>query len=299
MIRNTVSDDRITFGGKHYHVLFPNLFRPLNADEDARLEESIRRYGIQVPLFVDEDLGVIGGAHRLRKAVKLKLRPADVPTRTLPGLTAEQKKLLAESLNRDRRQLTPEQIEQDRLERVDREVELKEQGKTLREIAEIVGVTHTTVRKDLREAAGNQFPGGHQGEKVVSEVEKDTGGDQGAKIVREVTKDVPEPEKKLGADGKRYPTHKQPAASTATEGLVVDTVDGRLQPRSPPATELHPRPAAGGDRLQPRTAGETKPVGVGMQLAHEAIACLRRIPANDAFRKAAWSAVREWLDSHE
>ena len=40
---------------------------------------------------------------------------------------------------------------------------------------------------------------------------------------------------------------------------------------------------------------EIKPLGVGVERAHEAIACLKRIPAGDALRKRAFEIVSDWM----
>ena len=97
---------KIQFDGKVYTVLFEYLFPSLTAEERAGLEDDIQKNGVLVPVVVDEDNGIIDGINRLEIAAKLGLD--DVPLDMRKGLTAEEKKDLAVSLNEHRRHLTPE-----------------------------------------------------------------------------------------------------------------------------------------------------------------------------------------------
>ncbi len=38
-----------------------------------------------------------------------------------------------------------------------------------------------------------------------------------------------------------------------------------------------------------------EPLGVGVECAHKAIACLKKIPTADALRKSAFAIVRDWM----
>jgi hypothetical protein len=312
MIRNTVIGNLITFGGKQYRPLFPDLFRPLTDDEDARQGESIRRIGIKYSIFVDEDGGIVDGFHRLRHAARQDLKPDDVPFVVLPpGTTLAKKKQLAESLNADRRQMTPEDIERRRLERIRREVELKGQGKTNRQIGEEVGVSHVQVKKDLDQAAaasGNQLP--KQPQVIYKESEKPV--PVKARVISVESEKPPpqvvhvtvrEPEKTLGSDGKRYPTHKQPAptpeakpaeSSAAGEDdghSLNETLQRRVQRGKAfgLATEAI-------EQLRKIALFSSQPERQrDLERACEAIRCLMRIPKNNEFREEGFRKVTDWI----
>jgi N6-adenosine-specific RNA methylase IME4/ParB-like chromosome segregation protein Spo0J len=76
-------------------------------DELRRLTASIRAHGVQIPVLVDEDGAVLDGHHRLMIAEELGI---DYPLETRRGLSAHEKRLLAVSLNIDRRQLNTTQL---------------------------------------------------------------------------------------------------------------------------------------------------------------------------------------------
>lgn len=78
----------------------------LSDDEYAKLEQSIREHGIQVPVLVDENGSIIDGHHRREIATRLGIEcPEDVRA----GLSDAAKRTLALSLNIDRRHLNREQ----------------------------------------------------------------------------------------------------------------------------------------------------------------------------------------------
>src|SRR5262245_1802903 len=66
---------------------------------------------------------------------------ADVPFKVVPDLDDKDKEALAVSLNQDRRQLTQEELTVLRQERIERAVELRSEGASLRDIAEEEGVS--------------------------------------------------------------------------------------------------------------------------------------------------------------
>src|SRR5262249_36480544 len=114
----------------------------------------IEQQGNEVPVLVDEDNNVLDGAHRLLFCVELGLTPK-VERRS--GLSAEQKLNLAFMLNESRRQMTEEDLERAREERQRRVVELRQQGASLRTIAEEVGVSEKQVRNDLAAATADGY----------------------------------------------------------------------------------------------------------------------------------------------
>lgn len=111
------------------------------AIEDA-LRESIRRFGVLVPVTVDQDGAMLDGHHRARIATDL-----GVPYDRLVHHCADddERREIARTLNSDRRQLTSEQ-------RQSVVVALAEAGHSNRAIAGALGVGETTVRRDLSTA---------------------------------------------------------------------------------------------------------------------------------------------------
>lgn len=134
----SISIGKVTFG-----IPFADLLRPLS-DEDYRLlKEDIQARGIIVPIVLDENGDVIDGYHRLRIAAELNLD--DIPFDTQSGLSEDEKEDLAWKLNDLRRHMTRE-------ERQARVVRERKKGKSLRQIADKLGVDPMTVRSDLAKA---------------------------------------------------------------------------------------------------------------------------------------------------
>lgn len=120
----------------------------LSAEEYEALKADIAQRGVQVPVEYDEDGNILDGYHRVRACQELGI--IDWPKVVRRGLTEEQKIEHALALNLHRRHLTREQ----RRELV---VRLRQQGWSLRRIAERLGVHHDTVREDLL-GVGNPTP---------------------------------------------------------------------------------------------------------------------------------------------
>lgn len=132
---------------------------PALADDDRdALERSIRTYGIQVPIIVDENGDVIDGHHR--KAIALYLG-IECPTIHEIGKTEAEKVALSISLNVDRRQLTREQKKELIARSLKAQPELSD-----RQHGERTGAAHTTVGRvrDELESTGAL----HQSETRVS-----------------------------------------------------------------------------------------------------------------------------------
>lgn len=141
--------ETITFCGSTFTILFPDLMPAHSADELRRLEASMRIHGIIYSIVVDESNGIIDGINRLRLAAKIGLDDAPIEVRR--GLTHEQKRALALSINLDRRHLTAEQT---------REIiaaELRhDPEQSNRQIAAAIGVDHKTVAavREQQESTG-------------------------------------------------------------------------------------------------------------------------------------------------
>jgi Trp operon repressor len=130
----------IKIGGVEFKVLFPNLLPRLKSDEYERLKYSINESGVLVPVLTDEKRGIIDGGERLKASAELKLKT--VPINILHGLDDKAKKLLAIMLNAQRRQMTQDQ-------RLALATELRKDGLSLRQIADILNVGHATVSRIL------------------------------------------------------------------------------------------------------------------------------------------------------
>jgi ParB-like chromosome segregation protein Spo0J len=182
--------DPVMVGKQSFTLLFPDLLRPLSADERGRLRDSIEARGkVVVPVVVDEDDGVIDGGNRVILAAELGL--AEVPVDVHPGLTHGQKRDLALSLNEDRRHLSAG-------DRQELALRLRQEGKSYREIGERLGVSHPTVMADVREAGGKSLPPRAE-EGRASGVQSRT------------------PEAVRGRDGKQYPAQRTPPLASPPE----------------------------------------------------------------------------------
>lgn len=117
------------------------LFPALDAATEAALSASIERFGVLVPVVVDQHGQCLDGHHRRRIADKLGVKYR-VDVVQVAG--DEEGREIARTLNSDRRHLDVEQ-------RRDVVAALREQGHSLRAIAGAVGTTHTQVRRDLNE----------------------------------------------------------------------------------------------------------------------------------------------------
>lgn len=132
-------------GGRTFTVLYPDLLRPLSQDEGDDLRQSIKTLGVRNPVIVDEGWGIIDGGNRIRIADELGL--TTIPVTVLPGLSEETKRQIALDLNVARRQLTPEEKRAARIAKV---VELRQEGKSIRQIEQETGIPRTQVERDLK-----------------------------------------------------------------------------------------------------------------------------------------------------
>lgn len=96
--------------------------------------------GVQVPVEYDEDGKILDGHHRVRACLELGIK--DWPRVIRVGLSEEEKIEHILALNLARRHLTREQ----RRELV---LKLRQQGWSLRRIAQALGVSRDTVHKDV------------------------------------------------------------------------------------------------------------------------------------------------------
>ncbi len=153
----------INFSNKYSSIL-----PPLSTTEYQQLKADINQRGILIPIIIDEHKNIIDGQHRLSIAKELGL--SDIPFDIRIGLSEDEKQQLAIDLNLHRRHLSKEQ-------RKEWSEKLKQQGFSNRIIADKLGVSEPTVRRDVKSGASNDAP--------------------------------QSPEKVTGKDGKQYPAKKE------------------------------------------------------------------------------------------
>lgn len=92
--------------------------------------------------------------------------------------------------------------------------------------------------------------------------------------------------------------------SPRTYDKAKAVVNAASQPDAPPAVREAARqmdltgkvdPAFKAVKAAQPTDEDRKSRGVGIQRAHEAIACLKRIPENDGLRKQGFQVVADWI----
>jgi len=192
----------IKVGEVEFKVLYGDLLPTIKTDEFERFKASIKELGVQVPVLTDENRGIIDGTNRLRATAELKLKT--VPFNILHGLSDREKKHLAVKLNAQRRQMTQE-------ERLALATDLRKDGLSLRQIADMLNVSHATV----------------------------------SRILGTVTNDTVEfPEKVTGKDGKQRPAKvtRKPKTCTVTKSVseakrVFDVCDS-IEPTDLPNSTI-------------------------------------------------------------
>lgn len=123
-------------------------FPPLDEATEAALRASIQKFGVIVPITVDQAERVLDGHHRQRIAAELGV---DCPRRRI-GIADDDEALeVAATLNLDRRQTMD--VEHRRAV----VAQLRADGHSLRAIAGATGVSDATVRKDLDRSGANGY----------------------------------------------------------------------------------------------------------------------------------------------
>lgn len=131
--------------------------------EYEALKADIEERGVLVPVEVDECGAILDGHHRVKAWQELRsegVNVADYPRMIRAGLTEEQKRNHARSLNVLRRHLSKEQ-------RDEVMIAMRRDGMSYRQIAEAVGVSHTEVARStagvtivtpVKGSDGKQYP---------------------------------------------------------------------------------------------------------------------------------------------
>lgn len=119
----------------------PNLFGSLDSATEAALRESVRRFGVLVPVVRDQHGRTLDGHHRSRIADEEKVKyRVDI----LTVADDEEAREIAVTLNADRRQL-------DREQRREIVASLRESGHSTTAIAGVVGASQSQVARDVDE----------------------------------------------------------------------------------------------------------------------------------------------------
>lgn len=143
------------------------LYGALPVAVEKALRASIKMHGVLVPVAVDQHGRILDGHHRKRIAEE---EGVECATSTINVSSEEQAQEIARTLNEDRRQLSAE-------ERRPVVADLRAAGHSERAIADALGVSKSTVHKDL--------------DQVVT-------GDH-----------LPETQRATGKDGKSYPAKQK------------------------------------------------------------------------------------------
>lgn len=151
----------VMIGDTRYHLPFIDLI-PFDEKQNAALGKEIEEAGeVLVPIIANKakstkaDIWVTDGAHRCIHAAHFGLNAPPAKYRTFK--TEDDEKDFVRRVNLHRRHLTPEQLEEEREKRIARIVELRQQGESLRAIAEAEGVSKSQVERDLE---ASTVPGG-------------------------------------------------------------------------------------------------------------------------------------------
>lgn len=114
---------------------------PLARREREALKESIKEYGVKIPILVFSDGLIIDGVNRWEICKELGI---ECPHTKLE-LSEDDAFALGVALNFARRQLSPEQIKEFHEKRMNVALQLRKQDKPQEEVARIVGVTQKTI----------------------------------------------------------------------------------------------------------------------------------------------------------
>jgi transposase-like protein len=144
-LRKRESDMSNATAAQHYQ-----LFPALEPATEAALKASIVRFGVLVPVTVDQHGNILDGHHRKRIADELGV-DCDIRVRRVNG--EDEANEIARTLNMDRRHLSAEDrrrmVEALRSERTAN----GEHVHSYRAIAKALGVSHTQARRDIDEHA--------------------------------------------------------------------------------------------------------------------------------------------------
>jgi ParB-like chromosome segregation protein Spo0J len=132
-----------------YSLPYAERWPKLGDDEFAELKASIAKYGVRQPILIDSASVVYDGHHRLRALAELTRETGATPYHTffeVAELSADELVKLADEQNAARRHLT-------KAERAELILRLRDQGLSMRKIADKLGIVPQTVHNVLGRAA--------------------------------------------------------------------------------------------------------------------------------------------------
>lgn len=119
------------------------IFGSLPSHIEAAMRASMERFGVLIPIAVDQDGRIIDGHHRKRLSEELGIK---CPSMTIKVETEYEALEIAETLNSDRRQMTEEM-------RKEVAADLRAKGHSVRAIAGALNVGKSTVDRDLAQVS--------------------------------------------------------------------------------------------------------------------------------------------------
>jgi ParB-like chromosome segregation protein Spo0J len=141
---SSLSAEVVEIGGEAFTMTFENVVPPIEPEQLAGLDASIKEEGVKVPVIRDQHGRVIDGYNRLRLAIKHG--KASVPVEQIEVRDDAHAKELAIVLNLQRRHMNSKQ----RVTLAELLLTLNP-DKSNRQIAEEAGVAHTTVGRKREE----------------------------------------------------------------------------------------------------------------------------------------------------
>jgi ParB-like chromosome segregation protein Spo0J len=156
-----VSEKYLEYRGRRWFCPFTEHFRRHTAEELELMEQSIKSRGCRQPVLTYFDIDmqrfcILDGEGRLTIAIKLNL---DVEMRNEGYLDTQQAFDEARIYNDHRRQDTPEEVNLRKKERVERVIQKRKDGKSIRTIAGEEKVSVATVQRDLESTvSGDTVP---------------------------------------------------------------------------------------------------------------------------------------------
>lgn len=126
------------------------------AFELGRMEEGMRRHGFDARFPIVKYQGkILDGRNRLIASERAGVKPVFVEFKG----TEEEARLFVQLANEERRHLAQEWLQRRRQERLQRVTEARQEGQSLRTIAEKEGVSESQVRRDIEEVKSTAPPG--------------------------------------------------------------------------------------------------------------------------------------------
>lgn len=160
------------------------LLPPLSDEEYQALKQDIAERGVQVAVEYDEDGNILDGHHRVRACQELGI--TQWPSIVRVGLSEDEKIEHILKLNLHRRHLLSREWKQQKA------AELRQQGWSLRRIAEALGIGLATAARWLNEKPDD--------EKCIADASNETPAQQFSSPETSTTI--------TGRDGKRYPARR-------------------------------------------------------------------------------------------